>query len=450
MASLGPSDPDSPPVFAAALQEPRLPSYSRSSPLRAEPTQIEHTYTLNSSKGAPWLIVNLKSYASSAQSLPLYHDGNLGVLEGELSINSSDLGKIKSVTAVLCGERTVVGQDQSPSFLDMRKELWNASASTSNGPWPFRFELPDEIQVKEYGVERERFKLPLSFSVKGVPSLIEYKLSIEVKRGRFRLNSQLDTIFTYIPRAFSPKYSPAQLQALTRGGELPVPTTPLSDADWNIGKGIAFRGKLFQTRSTVINISIAVPAGSTLAVGTLSPALIILESEDEQTLDLFSTPSSIRLRLVQEAYIGTDNDRHSSHNTFITSLGRARVWPTSHDRHSLPPNTRFVEAELVIPRSARPSFEFARFEVKYRIQLIFNAAGFVWDDAVSLPSGKTKPKLEMDLTLVSDPGSNVAWKSRVPQAYAGQDLKDEDFYDGQNITGVLLGAGQKYLEHHHS
>lgn len=94
-----------------------------------------------------------------------------------------------------------------------------------------------------------------------------------------------------------------------------------------------------------------------------------------------------------------------------------------------------MEAELVIPRSARPSFEFARFEVKvsaspslnlildrlilaclkYRIQLIFNAAGFVWDDAVSLPSGKTKPKLEMDLTLVSDPGSNVAWKSRVPQ-----------------------------------
>lgn len=27
------------------------------------------------------------------------------------------------------------------------------------------------------------------------------------------------------------------------------------------------------------------------------------------------------------------------------------------------------------------------------------------------------------------------------EAYAGQDLKDEDFYDGQNITGVLLGAG---------
>lgn len=59
------------------------------------------------------------------------------------------------------------------------------------------------------------------------------------------------------------------------------------------------RGTLFQTRTTLINVSIAVPAGSTFAVGTLSPALIILESEDEQTLDLFSTPSSIRLRLVQ-------------------------------------------------------------------------------------------------------------------------------------------------------
>lgn len=48
----------------------------------------------------------------------------------------------------------------------MRKELWNASTGTSNGPWPIRFELPNDINVKEYGVERQRFKLPPSFSVK--------------------------------------------------------------------------------------------------------------------------------------------------------------------------------------------------------------------------------------------------------------------------------------------
>ncbi|KAF8594684.1 hypothetical protein BDV93DRAFT_515587 [Ceratobasidium sp. AG-I] len=246
-----------------------------------------------------------------------------------------------------------------------------------------------------------------------------------------------------------PKYSSAQLHALNHGEELPIPTTPASDPEWTIGKAMTVRGTLFQTRATLINVSITIPAGSTLAIGTLSPALIILESEDEQTLDLFSTPNSIRLRLIQEVYIGTDNDRHSSHNTFTTSLGRARVWPTSHVRHSLPPHTRLVEAELIIPRGTRPSFEFSRFEVKYRIQLTFDPPGFTWNDAASLPSGVTKPTLERDVTLVSDPGSSIAWKSRVPQACAGQDLRDEDFYDGQNITGVLLGAGQKYLEHHH-
>lgn len=63
-------------------------------------------------------------------------------------------------------------------------------------------------------------------------------------------------------------------------------------------------------------------------------------------------------------YIGTDNDRRSSHNTFTASLGRARVWPTTHTSDSLAPNMRLVEGELVIPRGTRPSFDFARFEVK--------------------------------------------------------------------------------------
>lgn len=156
MASLGPSDPDSPPVFAAALQEPRLPSYSRSSPLRAEPTQIEHTYTLNSSKGAPWLIVNLKSYASSAQSLPLYHDGNLGVLEGELSINSSDLGKIKSVTAVVssCTSSLLFGAN-------LELAMWGANCGRA-GP---ESELPGYAE-RALECFCEHIKRTLAFSIR--------------------------------------------------------------------------------------------------------------------------------------------------------------------------------------------------------------------------------------------------------------------------------------------
>ncbi|KAF8594683.1 hypothetical protein BDV93DRAFT_529177 [Ceratobasidium sp. AG-I] len=202
MSHLETQTTDSPPLFTTTLEEPRLPSYSQSSPPQAAIPQFEHTYTLN--KGVFWLTLKLRSYASSTGSLPVYHDGDLGVVAGDLSINSSELGKIKSITAVLSGERTVVGQDQSPSFLSMRKELWNSSMGASSGPWPIRFELPNEVDVKDYGVQRERFKLPPSFSVKGVPSFIEYQISIEVKRGRFRLNSQLDTKFTYITRSFSP------------------------------------------------------------------------------------------------------------------------------------------------------------------------------------------------------------------------------------------------------
>ncbi|KAG9090480.1 hypothetical protein FS749_000510 [Ceratobasidium sp. UAMH 11750] len=324
-------------------------------------------------------------------------------------------------------------------------ELWNANNRQSSGPWKFELVLPEMVHVNEYGAARQMYDLPPSFSVKMVPSFLEYRLTIEVKRGRFRLNSQLDTTIAYIPKSFSPKLPPFHLVALTNNQSLPIPP----DSGWEIAGVMDINGVLFGARPITIKVSMAVLPSSTFAIATFAPVLLILECVETQALDLFSTPSSIRLRIVQEVYIGTDNDRHSSHNTFTTSLGRARVWPTAHPPETLPPNTRLVEGELVIPRSTRPSFEFARFEVKYRIQLRFDCPGFRWDEAVSLPSGVTKPTLEVEVKVVSDPGSNVAWKSRVPPTYAGQDLKDEDFYDDQNVTGVLLGAGQKYLGHHH-
>lgn len=104
MSHLEAESTDSPPLFSAALQEPSLPSYSQSSPSRPATSQVEHTYSLNSSKGVPWLTLKLKSYASSAQSLPVYYGDNLGVIEGILSINSSELGKIKSATAVVSSQ----------------------------------------------------------------------------------------------------------------------------------------------------------------------------------------------------------------------------------------------------------------------------------------------------------------------------------------------------------
>ncbi|KAG8771334.1 hypothetical protein FRC12_003671 [Ceratobasidium sp. 428] len=412
---------ESPPLFSETLAEPALPSYSPNPTARQPVRQVKHTFSLISSGGKSWLNLKLKSYAAPSQPVPLFHQGNLGIVRGEVSITSAELSKIKSVTVVLSGERTVVGQDKSPSFLDLRTELWNANTNQSPGPWSFELALPQDIHIKEHGTSREVFGLPPSFSVKAVPSFLEYRITVEVRRGRFRLNSQLDTNISYVPKSFSPELPSPHFTALTNNLNLPIP----SDSDWVIGPSMDINGTLFSTRPITMNVSIAVLPGSTLSIATFAPVLIILECSDDQALDLFSTPSSIRLRVVQEVYIGIDNDRRSSHNTFTTSLGRARVWPTGHSPETLPPNTRLVEGELVIPRGARPSFEFARFEVKvyrlsnivtkqYRIQLRFDCPGFSWAESVGLPSGITKPTLETPIQLVSDPGSNIAWKSRVP------------------------------------
>ncbi|QRV99579.1 hypothetical protein RhiJN_27598 [Ceratobasidium sp. AG-Ba] len=430
------SNLDVPPLFEAVANESRLPGYSTTSAPRVPTLQSDHSFSLSSSGGHPWLNLKMRSCASSSQALPLFHQGDLGIVRGEISISTAELSKIKTVTIAVLGERTVVGQDK-PKFPRLAKRIWNANEKQPHTPLKFELALPQIAHVVEYGASREDYDLPPSFSVKAVPSFLEYRLVVGIKRGRFRLNSQLQTAIVYVPKVFSPAIPEPHLTALTNGFNLPVPLA----SNWKIGEHLQITGAIFGTRPVLVRASLAVLPQATLAIGTFSPVLIILESSDSQALDLFSTPSSIRLRLVEEVYIGTDNDRRSSHNTFTLSLGRARVWPTTHPPDSLPPNTRLVEGELVIPRNTRPSFEFARFELKYRIQARFDCPGFAWDEAVSLPSGITKPRLEMEVKLVSDPGTNVAWKSRVPPAHAGQDLKDEDFYDDQNVTGVLLGAG---------
>jgi hypothetical protein len=94
-------DVDSPPLFTATLHEPRLPGYSLTSVPRLSAPRVEHTYSLNSSNGNPWLNLKLKSYAASPQALPLFHQGNLGIIQGEVSIDTSELSKIKSVTIVV-------------------------------------------------------------------------------------------------------------------------------------------------------------------------------------------------------------------------------------------------------------------------------------------------------------------------------------------------------------
>ncbi|KAG8736528.1 hypothetical protein FRC10_009214 [Ceratobasidium sp. 414] len=306
---------DSPPLFEEILAEPRLPGYSPTSATRLPIRQVEHILSLNSSGGSSWLNLKLKSCAASSQAAPLFHQGDLGVVRGEVSINPAELSKVKSITVVLCGERTVVGQDKSPSFLDLRTELWNANVKWSSGPWKFELVLPEEVRVKEYGAAREVYDLPPSFSVKTVPSFLEYRLTIEVKRGRFRLNSQcvnitlvfleylmalppecrLDTTIAYVPKNFSPKIPPPHLAALTKNQNLPIP----SDSNWAVVSVMDINGTLFGALPITMKVSIAVLPGSTLAIGTFAPVLVILECVDSQALDLFSAPSSIRLRVVQ-------------------------------------------------------------------------------------------------------------------------------------------------------
>lgn len=90
---------------------------------------------------------------------------------------------------------TAVGQDEI-RFLDLCHELWNSKSSTTKRAgkqtFPFSITLPTETTVPEKGKGKQPvqvYPLPPSFSERASPAYMDYKLTVNVKKGSFRVNS---------------------------------------------------------------------------------------------------------------------------------------------------------------------------------------------------------------------------------------------------------------------
>jgi len=92
---------------------------------------------------------------------------------------------------------TLVGQEEQ-QFLVMEKELWSTTTALPDGSkvsklekcrhaWPFEMTLPKETEVLDRK-EKKIFHLPPSFTERASPAYINYKLTVVLKRGAFRVN----------------------------------------------------------------------------------------------------------------------------------------------------------------------------------------------------------------------------------------------------------------------
>ena len=91
---------------------------------------------------------------------------------------------------------TFVGQDEEP-FLKEEQVLWTGSKLVGKHSWPFSFQLPKEVSVKD-GDKPGTFRLPPNYTERASPAYIDYRLVVTVKRGFLKVNQ---TCVEFIRRA---------------------------------------------------------------------------------------------------------------------------------------------------------------------------------------------------------------------------------------------------------
>ena len=189
-------------VSAPPLQPPPFSAASSSSAA----SRTEHTYSLNNSKGKPWLTLVIKSRAPSPKALPVFYEGD--VISGTVSVSLDKPESSKGVTIAVSlfvnivyhsaylypqvtADNTAVGQEPI-QFLDVSSQLWTPGTSSklaNSESWPFSLTLPSETSVGESAKAPQKvYPLPPTFTERASPAYIDYKLTITVKRGAFKVN----------------------------------------------------------------------------------------------------------------------------------------------------------------------------------------------------------------------------------------------------------------------
>ncbi|KDR85823.1 hypothetical protein GALMADRAFT_234914 [Galerina marginata CBS 339.88] len=334
----------------------------------------EHHSFLETAKGRKWLSMSVKSRATSAASLPIFFEGD--TISGRVMVDLDQEEHIKGVSISIQAGTTLVGQEED-LFLKEEQRLWTGSKLNGKHSWPFTFELPKTVSLKE-NTKSRTFPLPPHFTERASPAYIDYKLVVTVKRGFLKVNQTLVTGFGYQPITLPDLPSPLRQMAYAERSPLVGPAG--DPAGWKILPMIKIKGILFNTKQVEVDCTLAVATPLSYAVDSPIPLIITLSGEDPHALDVLAHPSAVQLRLRRSMATGreaTDDDgARRADNHFVEDFGSAYFWPSRQGAVGL--NTRVMEGELELLKSLKPSFKFPNVTVRYSLDLLgFTATGFV-------------------------------------------------------------------------
>ncbi|ESK95335.1 hypothetical protein Moror_3907 [Moniliophthora roreri MCA 2997] len=344
-------------------QSPRPPTIMSVS---SSAERFEHSYSLDR-RGHKWLSMFVTSRSRSSMSAPVYIEGD--TINGRVELDLDRPETIKGVVVAVQASVIAVGEEEF-QFLNMEETLWQPGTHQKDKlwgryMWPFTFTLP--VTVDTSRGQTSTHGLPPNFSEKACSTYIDYKFIVNVKRGAFKPNQTLSSYFVYKPISSPPPPSPRRELAYRSGRALPGPA---DDPDgWKVYPPARIKGLLFNGRKACVDCTLAIATPLSYAVRSPIPLALMIASVDEQALELLAKPTAIRVVLVRHLAAGSATDSGGSKSrgggVFRSVVGRATFW-SSREGSNTEGGTRFLQGELEVDGSLKPSFSFPRLSVTVR------------------------------------------------------------------------------------
>ncbi|GBE83344.1 hypothetical protein SCP_0503920 [Sparassis crispa] len=309
-------------------------------------SRTEHRYTLTNSNKRRWLTLKVPSHSPTPAHLPsLFEDE---AIAGAVELNLEREETIKSITVVIQGQMTE-STINVYNFLNLSQNLYSAPStnpaasvpSLSAGgrlrgmhAWTFSLTMPPHVTLNLGGGSSKAYRLPPSFSERMARVHIQYRLNVRVRRGRFRVDSDLGTVFSYTPIT---QPDPPSMKAVTCTLWLAKP--------------------LCYTRGSVI------------------PCMMTIETGDSQALDVLSSPKAVIVRLRRHISMGLANisDMNSRsvrgvpYEPTVQDVKTALWWAPESRNASV--SKRTLHGEILLGLALKPSCELGDFKLSYSVAL---------------------------------------------------------------------------------
>ncbi|KAJ7762030.1 hypothetical protein DFH07DRAFT_417656 [Mycena maculata] len=392
-------DPTIPPSYNSPARSGELPVYTqRASGVQPRRVLTEHHYHLTS-RGSkpPWATLTVFSRSPTPSQLPTFLEGDK--ITGTFTVDLESAENITCVRAVAKGQIIPGPADKEAfTFVEVASTLWSKENDPRNArlsghyQWPFSLEMPITVTIPATKYfPSETFRLPQTFLERRVSTSIQYVFVVHIDRGRFRVNSRLQTQFAYVP-ATQPPSPPSPLRQLAYQQNSPLPGPELDPDGWAQSPPFVVRGTVFSTRQVeaVCTLSLAKPLSYTR--GSPIPCALTLSSTDEQALDLLSSPRAISVHLRRRlkpivpaskrngifdanADLSADPAENLAAASWWPSLGGDEDAPGSGPLRNI--STRRLDGEIQLAPTLKPSSRIAHFAVEYSVEVLpFKAIAF--------------------------------------------------------------------------